>query len=228
MNMLVHFVKTPLHQINGFSDILMQSFADTDNSISDDDRVESARYIKNATANLSTSVNKLLTYHRLDEVESQNQIETVNINQCAQDFVDLLPADCETGIEGCAGTIETNPVAMKTALESLASYYKAKAPEAVLVIELSNLPDGTAQLSISDNAEPVSAEEFAEKTKPLTKIENYLTGAGSEMPMALRTVARAIEITGGWFGHTSDAEGNTFTIRVPVRGAAVAASKKTA
>ena len=69
MNLLVHFVKTPLHQINGFSDIVMNSLDRDDGRISFDEGVEGARYIKDATANLSKSVNSLLTYHRLDDLE---------------------------------------------------------------------------------------------------------------------------------------------------------------
>jgi signal transduction histidine kinase len=214
MNMLVHFVKTPLHQINGFSEILMSNLAGEEKTESDDSCVESARYIKDATTNLSNSVNRLLTYHRLDEIERQNEFDNVSIDEQLHDFSDMLDGDITVKIEGSSGSVNTIPVALKTLFESLATYYNEKASEAPS-IEVALSTEGNAEVCviIRDDSEVVVHEEFLENTKPLTKIDNYLTSAGSEMPMLLRTVARAVELVGGRFDHEPLADGNVFKIR---------------
>ncbi len=214
MNMLVHFVKTPLHQISGFSEILMSRLAGEEKAAPDDDRVESARYIKDATTNLSNSVNRLLTYHRLDEIERQNEFDTVSIDEQLCDFSDMLNGDISIKIEGAAGAINTIPVAMKTLFESLATFYNEKPRQALSIeVVLSVESNAAACIVVRDNCEALAQEKFLEDTKPLTKIDNYLTSAGSEMPMVLRTVARAVELVGGSFDHEPLADGNIFKIR---------------
>ncbi len=214
MNMLVHFVKTPLHQINGFSEILMSSLADQEKPVSDDSCVESARYIKDATTNLSNSVNRLLTYHRLDEIERQNEFDNVSIDEQLHDFSDMLDSDISVKIDGSAGAVKTIPVAMKTLFESLATFYNERASQAPSIeITLSVEDNVAACVIIRDNCSVLAHEKFLEDTKPLTKIDNYLTSAGSEMPMVLRTVARAVELVGGRFDHEPLADGNIFKIR---------------
>ncbi len=214
MNMLVHFVKTPLHQINGFSEILMSGLVGEENTTPDDGCVESARYIKDATTNLSNSVNRLLTYHRLDEIERQNEFDNVSIDEQLCDFSDMLDSDISIKIEGSAGAVNTVPVAVKTLFESLSTFYNDIAREAPsLDIVLSVEANAAAWVIIRDNCAALTPEEFLEDTKPLTKIDNYLTSAGSEMPMMLRTVARAAELIGGRFEHEPLADGNVFKIR---------------
>jgi signal transduction histidine kinase len=214
MNMLVHFVKTPLHQINGFSEILMSGLIGEENTTPDDEFVESARYIKDATTNLSNSVNRLLTYHRLDEIERKNEFDNISIDEQLRDFSDMLDSGISINFEGSAGAVNTVPVAVKTLFESLSTFYNDVSREAPsLDVVLSVEANAAAWVIIRDNCAVLTHEKFLEDTKPLTKIDNYLTSAGSEMPMMLRTVARAVELIGGRFEHETLAGGNVFKIR---------------
>ncbi len=214
MNMLVHFVKTPLHQINGFSEILMSNFVGEEKAASDKDCVESARYIKDATSNLSNSVNRLLTYHRLDEIEHQNEFDNISIEEQLGDFSDMLDANISVTIEGSAGATDTNLAAMRTLFESLAVYYNEMAAQPLTIeVEMSIEGKDVTRVTIHDNCDVLLHEKFLEDTKPLTKISNYLTSAGSEMQMTLRTVARAMEVVGGGFEHRPQAAGNIFELK---------------
>ena len=212
MNLLVHFVKTPLHQINGFSDIVMNSLDRDDGRTSFDEGVAGARYIKDATANLSKSVNSLLTYHRLDDLERQREYEDVDVTNEFTDFADFINDDMELKKEGEARVIRSMTPAVRTAFECMAKYYN-EVDHGASKIELSLSTDKFgAQIILCDNGRVIGAEEFAEKTKPLTKIDNYLTSAGSEMPMLLRTTARALELCGGAFRQIEAEEGNAFVM----------------
>ncbi len=222
MNLLVHFVKTPLHQINGFSDIVMNSLTRGDKRISHDEGVEGARYIKTATANLSKSVNSLLTYHRLDESERRRRYAKVDIDRAFGDFSDLIAARIVVKVEGQAGEVFTVPAAVKCAVESLAAYYNETHNDATHVeLMLGSAATGVC-IVVRDNGRTISEEDFLEKTKPLTKIDSYLTSAGSEMPMLLRTTARAVDLCGGQFLRGEVAEGNQFVISLPSAKAAAA------
>lgn len=211
LNMLVHFVKTPLHQITGFSDIVMNSLTSDNDRHGSEACVESAQYIKDATANLARSVNSLLIYHRLDEVESRKE-ERASIENAITDLGELIGGEIKVETEGSIGEIKTYDYALKTAMQCLADYYNAAA-EGVTTIALSlSRHEDCALLALCDNGRPISASRFEEETKPLTKIENYLSGQGSDMPMALRTVARAAEVCGGEFRYEELPDGNMFTL----------------
>lgn len=226
LNLLVHFVKTPLHQINGFSDIVLNSLDGEEGSISHKEGVEGARYIKNATANLSKSVNSLLTYHRLDEAERHRQYEDVDIDAAFADFSEMMSSDVKVKLEGKAGALLTVPAAIKTAVECLSDYYVESLNGATSLDLTLSRADGAARIVLRDNGRTLTKDEFQEKTKPLTKIDSYLTSAGSQLPMLLRTVARAVDLCGGAFGHAPQGAGNEFVITLPeARSAAVMAEK---
>ncbi len=214
MNMLVHFVKTPLHQISGFSDIVMNSLDGDDERISINDGVEGARYIKDATANLTKSVNDLLTYHRLDDLDGQQRSDEASIDDLIYDFSETLSAEIDVKVEGEGGLVRTDDDVFKTALSSLARHYhNPNSGVTSLAIELCS-QNGAAQITLKDNGAVIDEQQFQQDTKPLIKINNYLTSAGSEMPMALRTVARAVEIIGGVFHHEPLADGNIFVLKI--------------
>ncbi len=211
LNMLVHFVKTPLHQISGFSDIVMDSLASDNDQYDPEAGVESARYIKDATANLANSVNNLLVYHRLDEVESRKE-EPSLMTSAVADLGELIGAGIKVTMKGSTEEVRTSEYAAKTAIQSLADYYNAS-PEGVSKLTITLQQHGDiASLILHDDGQPISAQQFAEEIKPLTKIENYLTSQGSDMPMALRIVARASEVCGGEFLHKELPDGNRFIL----------------
>lgn len=214
MNTLVHFVRTPLHQINGFSEIVMNSLVREDGAISIDEGIEGARYIKNATEDLSKSVNHLLTYHRLDESEGRRSADTVNVDDMIYDFCETIKPDIQVKNSGSAGEIITQEKSLSTALNSLAEYYNDYRRSIRNLTVEKSAKGSMVRIVLQDDGEPVDKAEFAEATKALTKLENYLTSDGSQMPMTLRTVARAAELCGGAFTLEPGEEGATLVLTV--------------
>ena len=212
LNMLVHFIKTPLHQITGFSDILVDAMRDGPTG----ETAENARYIKNATANLTKSVNGLLTYHRLDEAESRNEVEEVKIATVIEDLYELMP-DGVAIAKGdvCDVSILADPGVLRAALNGIAEHYAEKRNEATHVSLSTDAEGRTPTLVIRDNARVLSAASYEDLVLPLTQITGYLAQAGDELPMALRTVARAVEIMGGDLAHTALPDGNRYILSFP-------------
>ena len=87
MNMLVHFVRTPLHQISGFSDVVLQTLSRQDENETLAPGLDGARYIKNASMDLTENVNRLLTYHRLDEYERADSWTPILIIEALSDYL---------------------------------------------------------------------------------------------------------------------------------------------
>ncbi len=221
MNMLVHFIKTPLHQIAGFSDILVQSATNAEAG----DAAENARYIQNATTSLTKSVSGLLAYHRLDEAESRAAPETTELSCAIEDFRELLPSGVESSSRiHDEAVVFVDLDVLRAALKSFAEYC-ADPKNDVSRLTISLEPaEGAWDLQLRDDAHILSPSQFDDLIQPLTKIETYLGHTGDEMPMTLRTVARAIDIIGGEFSHLALSDGNRFNIKLPAHDARAAAA----
>ena len=85
LNLLVHFVKTPLHQIRGFSEVLLQGLdaAEPDEKIVGS--LDSAQCIKSASDELTQNVNQLLVYHRLDDIENWRNGNSADVQAVLRD-----------------------------------------------------------------------------------------------------------------------------------------------
>lgn len=222
LNTLVHFVKTPIHQINGFSDVVLNSLEKLEQNASETPGIDGAKYIKDATANLTRSVNGLLAYHRLDELEARNEIETYSLDLAVKDFGDLLHREVDYSYEGAVGEIKASQEAISTAFLALSDYYRDRGGK--VIISASAKREGSEiVINICDNLTTLSEEDFHSQTTPLIEIDSYLNTAGSEMPMALRTVARAVQIASGEFSHQPLEAGNKFEIRLSLGAAELAA-----
>ena len=212
LNMLVHFVKTPLHQITGFSDILVSAMGDSANNES----AENARYIKNASVNLTKSINNLLNYHRLDDAESRATPEPIELSCIVDDFSELLPEGVSLSKgEIISGAVMADPEIMRAALDGIADHYREKRTGATRVVLSIESEKGAVVINIRDDAGILSAAQYEDLVQPLTQMQGYLSHTGDEMPMALRTVARAVEISGGDMAHTALADGNRYKLTLP-------------
>ncbi len=221
LNMLVHFVKTPLHQITGFSDILVSAMGDKENNES----AENARYIKNATVNLTKSINSLLSYHRLDEAESRAAPEPIDLASIVDDFSELLPEGIALSKgEIVAGAVLADPEILRAALDGIADHYREKRTAATRLNISIERVKGSVVVTIRDDAGILSAAQYEDLVQPLTQIKGYLSHTGDEMPMALRTVARAVEISGGDMAHTALADGNRYQLTLPAADETAAAA----
>ena len=222
MNLLVHFVRTPLHQIAGFSDIVLAKLCthDDERPGPSEDLVESAQYIKDASSSLTANVTQLLEYHRLDELEQTEESDVVDMGDVLDTLCGGVPEENLETIERASARVQTLPAPMQICARRLGAFLAGRlAGEARVAARLSADADGaTITLRISGDA--FSEEQFAEKSKPLTAMNNYLTSDGSALGMNLRTARRAIEICGGELRYRDLADGYEIAVIAPDRPAA--------
>ena len=214
LNLLVHFVKTPLHQINGFSDLLVSSLASADN-IENEQCKDSARYIKQATTDLSRSVNNLLEYHRLDEFESVIAPEAISVATTIDDFEYAVEESVDVTTKRTDAKCLADVALLRVTFDSLARYYanpKTGAQKLSISIEQDNQ---TVSIILEDDGNAKGRASFEEDTKPLTEIDNYLTSAGDRLPMALRTAHRALALSNCEFTFEECETGNRLIIVLP-------------
>ncbi len=211
MNLLVHFVKTPVHQIVGFTDLVTQSLESAGEN-APKDTIESARFIKSASRELSLNVGRLLVYYRLDEVAGSAGSELIELDGLVRDFIDQMPETIRVDATCDKVAILNRQPLVNAALKAIVDHYSDGGATGVS-FRLTRTGEG-AVLTIEDKLPPMTAEEFARVTKPLDKLDHYLTANGSSMPMVLRTVARALELAGGGFSWSAVEGGNRFALTI--------------
>lgn len=212
LNVLVHFVRTPIHQIVGFTGVIaeaLKEMADPQAAA----QLEHAEFVRRASADLSSNVAKVLVYYRLDEQMKTAVAEKAPIDQMLQDLKDEIGERTGCSLEGKAGSAATYLEPFRAALSAIAAYYRQDGVRASQVWLRIDRDDAGLVLRIEDDGAPLGADAFAEQTKPLTKIDNYLTTDGSAMPMALRTAARAAELCGGAIDYRLEENRNIFMLR---------------
>ncbi len=224
MSLLVHFIRTPIHQISGFTDVVLAhlqsaSAGDTES----DGCIESAGFIKTASKDLLANVSRLLEYHRLDEMDRAGEPDPVDLSDLVRDAADGVEAYEKVAIDAPRFVLRTNASALRAALERLAENLNAHAGEAQAIRFRLSRDEGGALIEISDDGPAFSEEAFERLSMPLTEMADHLNATGASMPMGLRIARRAAEVCGGGltFRRVDDAGGglNVFTLRIAERAA---------
>ncbi|MBB5517470.1 sensor histidine kinase [Amphiplicatus metriothermophilus] len=216
MNTLVHFVRTPIHQISGFTDVVMNALSQAaeEEGKLPPDCLKSVGYIKNASNELAGNVAKLLAYYRLDDGAAQGRPAPAPLHEMARDFKEQIAPEIECAFSGEKIEIMSHVEPIRIALSSLAQAYNEKAGAiSRMDVVLARAPEGAA-IVIVDDGPGHTPEEFRELAKPLTKLDRYLTSDGSAMPMAIRTAARAAEVCGGALTYEPAPGANRLTLRL--------------
>lgn len=207
MNLLVHFVKTPIHQIVGFTDVIKRQVeASADNR---KDCIESAQFIQSASKDLSRNVAKLLAYYRLDE-KAAAEPDLIELDALVLDHLDRLPSP-PAGLKIDRVAIVNRREIISSAVQSMIDRY-ADGEAQMLVEARIERTETSASIVFVDAGPLMSAEEFARQTRPLDKLDHYLTANGSSMLLGLRTVARAAELCGGSLTHRTDGRFNLYLV----------------
>ena len=218
LNMLLHVVKTPIHQISGFTDIVLSKLSDEETRDTVTSCLDSARYIKAASHDLSAGVSTLLAYHKLDEVARKPDIEDVNILELISDATASLDENVSVSIKCDVKKLSVDRRLVEAAISNvLGDARQSASTPLALTISVTDAGE-TVQMRFADNGPGISAEDFACLTTPLTELDNYLNGDGTSVKMGLRTMARAMEIAGGAVTYAQDG-GSVFTLSFPKRPA---------
>ena len=218
LNMLLHLVKTPVHQISGFSDIVLSKLSEEETRDNVSACLDSAKYIKAASNDLSTGVSTLLAYHKLDEIDRNADIEDVNILELISDTTASLDETVSVSIKCDVKRLSVDRRLMETAVSNIIGDIQSSGVEALSLSITVSEKNETVQLRFTDNGPGMTDEEFQSLITPLTDIENYLNGDGSSIKMGLRTAARAMDIAGGSITYGRK-NGSVFTLSFPLRAA---------
>lgn len=212
MNLLVHFVKTPIHQIVGFTDVIRNQLEDLGAGGDGKNCLESAAFIQSASKDLSRNVSRLLAYYRLDEKASAEP-DLVELDALVHDHLERLPAPPRIALDRIA-IVNRREVVGDAVLTMIDRYVDNRESRSLVDVRIERA-EKAATLIFTDEGPAVSEEEFAQQTRPLDKLDHYLTANGSSMMLGLRTVARAAEICGGTFRHRRAEGRNVFTLELP-------------
>lgn len=215
LNMLLHLIRTPVHQISGFSDIVLMKLREEDvDHDSTNEIIDSAEYIKSASDELRHGVSKLLTYHQLDEIERDLKIEEIHLGEILNDAISLIDEDIHVSISRSVKKIKSDNRLIKLAVTNLINNIKDNDGSiSRLDIEVSREGDDI-KLSFKDDGPGIDSETLERTTKPLIEIDNYLNGCMEDLAMGLRTISRAMEIAGGKLDYKY-ADGAMFTLSFP-------------
>ncbi len=210
MNLLVHFVKTPVHQIVGFTDVIGRALSEQGAQTSDD-CAKSVDFIKTASRELSQNVNRLLAYYRLDDKADQ-KIELVELDHLIRDYAERIPSNIRVSTDCAKVAVNNHNAIICAALSAIVERYSDDGAE-VSTVEISLKRSGDkAVITVHDDGQAISTDEFQNMARPLDKIDRYLTANGSSMPMMIRTIARAAQLCGGELTHSSATGQNIFAL----------------
>ncbi|MEM6537765.1 MAG: hypothetical protein AAF668_08570 [Pseudomonadota bacterium] len=196
MNLLVHYVKTPIHQIVGFTDVMLTGLRHI-NDPSAMEQVANAEFVKTASSDLSKNVAQLLAYYRLDEQMSSGQNDSIAASDLADELAFALEG--KTPVDNKADYVRftNNEDVVFAGIKALAAYFADKVDTIKsLTIEFDLVAD-KAIFSFVFDGPLLDRASFDNEKAPLTQIENYLDVHGSDMPMALRIFNRSASLAGG-------------------------------
>ena len=216
LSVLVHFVRTPIHQISGFTDVVIGELANLRDYPGVKGCRDSATYIKTASKELMANVTRLLEYHRLDDMERRNSVEETNLHALVGDAAANIKAYQNVELDTAKVSALLPAEAIVAALQQLIDNINDHANEAQKIgIRLYEDASGIV-IEVSDDGKPYSEAEFTSQSQALNEVCEHLNTTGAHMPMGLRVARRAAEIAGGELCFAHEGDQNTFRIVLPV------------
>jgi signal transduction histidine kinase len=192
LKVFTHVMKTPVHQILGFLQVVRR---DIEEANSENVKSDNIGYAESAAAKLRRSVEEMVDYHFVDNARQVDEFEQVNIHDL---FEGYFYSEIESGalsFNGERTSIEVDQQLLLLAAKHLRLFFSERAP-ALKAIEVQNGENDVVIVDFVDEGPPIEASQFRSMTCPLTSIENYLSGEGANPEMTLRTAARALEQAG--------------------------------
>jgi PAS domain S-box-containing protein len=206
-----HDLRAPLRAIQGFSNILIEDFANT----LDEEGQDYLHRVVNASVRMDTLIQDLLTYSRL--TRNDIPMQSVNLEQVVQAAVANLEIDesiidVDSPLPVVKGHYSTLVQVMTNLLSNSVKFVAANMPPRIVIT--CDLQDKIARLCIIDNGigiAPHHQEQIFRIFERLHGIEAY-PGTG----IGLAIVQKGIERMGGRVGLESNGTGTTFWFELPI------------
>ncbi|HET89192.1 MAG TPA: hybrid sensor histidine kinase/response regulator [Chloroflexi bacterium] len=216
-----HELRLPLTAIKGYCDLLLHDAV----QVLDQEHVRFLQIVQNNADHLVALINDLLDISRVESYRLDLDIRPVQLEQVVREVADTIKPQCDlkklrlmVEIEPQVGMVLGDPNRLGQVIANLANYACNATPEGGRIkISLSSSEEGV-QVSVSDTAARISAENRARIFQRFHRTEESLAhevhGTGLELPVARILV----EMHGGRLWVESETEGgNTFTFVLPRR-----------
>lgn len=177
-----HQIRTPLHAINGFAQLL----ATTDNCLSDEDKAEFASHIRRNTTVLTMLFDDMLSIVDIECGKFGINITKTRVNETVQEVLetfehmvnDSVEMTYETAVSDDF-TIETDSQRLKQLLMNLISNSIKHTEKGFIKVEFSISQDGkNANFSVTDSGEGVPKEMAKAIFARFKKLNEFTEGNG--------------------------------------------------
>lgn len=217
LKVFTHIMKTPVHQIVGFLQVIRNEI---DGASTAADTSESIRYAEAAAGELRRHVEEMIDYHFADNVAPSIDLERIDLRDMIEEYFYDVIENGKADFSGEAQLIETDQRLLSLALKHIRSFFRSRSDDVRSIIIERN-EAGAIVVDFADGGAAIAEEDFRAMTCHLTAIENYLSGEGANPDMTLRTAARALERAGAAL---SPLPGGAAGVRLSISGRAAAAA----
>lgn len=210
---VAHELRSPLQVVTGLAGLLIEEQSDRLN----DQGVQDAQRILEATAQMQALITALLKFARLGHDALQIQVIPLRpiIDQCLFDLhEEVVARNAQVIIAQELPAVRTDPVLLKLGLTNLISnaityVHPMVCPEVTIV---ASVRQGTCRIEVRDNGIGIAPDDQQRIFFPFVRLKQIKQpGVG----LGLSTVKRAMELMAGQVGvHSSPGAGSTFWIEV--------------
>ena len=215
---VTHELRTPLNAIIGFSEIIENAAAATENAAY-------GKYIHEAGTRLLGIVNNVLTLARIeaDKLELDEQIVSLDevLNSSVKGLLSEAAAKSVTISQGDSGDhlVDLDPTKMKQAFGHLLSNaIKFNTDGGSVRISTQLLPQGDLVVSIRDTGCGIPAEDLDRVLEPFNQVEDHLTRESEGVGLGLPLAHAMIRLHGGHLTLTSEVGVGTLAdVKIPAQ-----------
>lgn len=193
LKVFTHVMKTPVHQIVGFLQVVRREI---DEAETVKFNAENIGYAEAAAADLRQSVEEMVDYHFVDNYSASEDADEIDVFDIVEEY---FYDEVEAGGVSLTGE---RPLAIGDrqlfilAVKHVSAYFRG-GKGALRSIEISKDATGATAIDFSADGLNLDSDQFRSMTCHLTAIENYLSGEGANPDMTLRIAGRALEQAGG-------------------------------
>lgn len=199
-----HELKTPLHAIRGFSQLLLQG---VDGPITDEQRHD-LKAILSSGDHLLVLIDNILRFSKLESGEEPLHLERIDVHQMSKDAIKTVESlvrnsDLELINKTDSLTVEADATKLKQILINLLSNAIKYAPSGTvkLLAEVSPDDPDMIRFGVSDTGPGIDPSETDKVFEPFRQLDGSTTRESSGIGLGLAIVKKYIEMHDGkvWF-----------------------------
>ena len=215
-----HELRTPLTSIKGFTDTLINS----SDRLDETSKMRFLQIIKAQIERLTRLVENLLSISKLESQKSLNIFKSVNLDNYINELLGYLQPKTATHkiitkLNKKLPEIWVDTDKLEQILTNLidnAVKYSKENTEIKITADFAANKENTAFISIADNGYGIPKENLSSIFNKFSRIDNPLTRSVQGTGLGLYITKSLIESINGTISVTSNEQGSTFTIQLPI------------